>query len=65
VNFAGDIQMSLPRSLGAVVGSTERGKTALHPSVGQDSMGHSSASRLHRKESTSELNCAITKKKWI
>jgi hypothetical protein len=25
-------------------------------------MGHKSASRLHRKESTSELNCAITKK---
>jgi hypothetical protein len=43
--------MSLPHSMGAVVGHTERGKTGLHPSVGQASMAHSSASRLYRKES--------------
>jgi len=36
--------------LGAVVGRTEQGKTGLHPSVRQASMGHSSACRLNQKE---------------
>jgi hypothetical protein len=43
--------MSLPPSMEVVVGHTVRERTGLQISVGQASMGHSSASRLHRKES--------------
>jgi hypothetical protein len=42
--------MSLPPSLGEVVGRAEQGRTGLQYDVRMASMGHSSARRLHRKE---------------
>jgi hypothetical protein len=42
--------MSLPPSLGAVLGRAEQGRTGLHYDVRMALMGHSSARRLHRKE---------------